>query len=138
MTQDRTKLLRYALRADAVFCALAAVDALLFSERIAELLGIAEPRIVSALGVGLLAWAVHLVVASRRDTLSLKEAWYFVGGGLLWIVGSVGLILAGPFSTQGNWLVGLVAVAVLAFTEAQYLGIRRLRDETPTLVRHAA
>jgi hypothetical protein len=132
MTSDNSKLLRYAFRGNAAFSGLAGMDMILFSDRIAELLGVADPRLFVFLGVGLIAWAGHLLVASRRESLSLREAWYFVSGDVLWVLGSVAVLVRGGLSTQGMWAVGLVALGVLGFAEAQFFGIRRLQRNPTT------
>ena len=77
------------------------------------------------------------MVASRREPLSLTEAWAFATADLLWVAGSAALIAFGPLSSTGNWIVGAVAVVTLAFAELKMLGIRRIRQAQPRLaLRH--
>ena len=60
-------------------------------------------------------------------------------GDLLWIASSAALIAFGPLSAGGKWMVGAVAVVVLAFAELKMLGIRRIRQAQPRLtLRHEA
>lgn len=139
MTSNPSSLLRNTLRADAAVCAIAGIDLLAFSGLAAELLGVRAGAALPALGVGLLAYAGYLVIASRRDPLSLSEAWSFAMGDLIWVAGSAALIAFGPLSGNGNWIVGAVAVVVLAFAELKMLGIRRIRRAAPRLaLRHEA
>jgi hypothetical protein len=139
MKPDPSSLLRNTLRADAAVCALAGIDLLAFSGMAADLLGIPRGATLPIIGSGLLAYAAYLIAASRREPLSLTEAWAFATGDLLWIAGSAALIAFGPLSTSGKWLVGAVAVVVLAFAELKMLGIRRIRQAHPRLAfRHEA
>ena len=139
MKQNPSSLLRNTLRADAAVCAVAGVDLVAFSGMVSDLLGIARGATVPIIGLGLLALAAYLFVASRREPISLTEAWAFATGDLVWVAASAGLIAFGPLSANGKWIVGAVAVVVLAFAELKMLGIRRIRRATPRLaLRHEA
>lgn len=139
MKQNPSSLLRNTLRADAVVCAVAGVDLVAFSGMVSDLLGIARGATVPIIGLGLLALAAYLFVASRREPISLTEAWAFATGDLVWVAASAALIAFGPLSANGKWIVGAVAVVVLAFAELKMLGIRRIRRATPRLaLRHEA
>jgi hypothetical protein len=137
MKSTTSSLLRNTLRADAAVCAVAGIDLVAFSGMAADLLGLQPGPTLAMVGVGLLAYAAYLVVASRREPLSLTEAWAFATGDLLWIAGSAALIAFGPLSSTGNWIVGAVAAVTLAFAELKMLGIRCIRQFQPQLaLRH--
>ena len=139
MTSTASSLLRNTLRADAAVCAVAGIDLVAFSGMAADLLGLQPGPTLPIVGIGLLAYAAYLVVASRREPLSLTEAWACATGDLAWIVVSAALIAFGPLSSTGNWIVGMVAVVVLAFAELKMLGIRRIRQAQPRMaLRHEA
>jgi hypothetical protein len=139
MRSNASSLLRNTLRADAVVGAVAGVDLIAFSGMAADLLGLPRGAGLPIAGIGLLAYAAWLFVASRRDPLSLSEAWAFVTADLLWIAGSAALIAFGPLAPTGKWVVGVAALAVLAFAELKMLGIRRIRQAQPRLaLRHEA
>ena len=139
MKQNPSSLLRNTLRADAVVCAVAGVDLVAFPGMVSDMLGIARGATVPTIGLGLLALAAYLFVASRREPISLTEAWAFATGDLVWVAASAALIAFGPLSANGKWIVGAVAVVVLAFAELKMLGIRRIRRATPRLaLRHEA
>ena len=139
MKQNPSSLLRNTLRADAVVCAVAGVDLVAFSGMVSDMLGITRGATVPIVGLGLLALAGCLFVASRREPISLTEAWAFATGDLVWVAASAALIAFGPLSANGKWIVGAVAVVVLAFAELKMLGIRRIRRATPRLaLRHEA
>ena len=139
MKSTASSLLRNTLRADAAVCAVAGIDLVAFSGMAADLLGLQSRATLPIVGVGLLAYAAYLVVASRREPLSLTEAWAFATADLVWVAGSAALIAFGPLSSTGNWIVGAVAVVTLAFAELKMLGIRRIRQAQPRLaLRHEA
>ena len=56
-------------------------------------------------GIGLVAYAAYLVVASRREPLSLYEAWAFATADLLWVAGSAALITSvrSARTATGSW-----------------------------------
>jgi hypothetical protein len=139
MQPSSGSLLRNTLRVDAVVCAVGGIDLLLFSGFVAELLGLRDAAALSIVGAGLLAYGAYLFVASRREPLSLTEAWAFAMADLVWVAGTAALIAFGPLSTTGNWIVGAVAAVVLALAELKMLGIRRIRRAEPRLaLRHEA
>jgi hypothetical protein len=139
MNPNPSSLLRNTLRADAAVCAVAGIDLLAFSGMAADLLGIERGATLPILGVGLIAYAACLLLASRREPLSLTEAWAFATGDLVWVAASAALIAFGPLSADGKWIVGAAAVGVLAFAELKMLGIRRIRRASPRLtLRHEA
>jgi hypothetical protein len=137
--KNPSSLLRNTLRADAAVCAMAGIDLVAFSGVASDLLGLARGATLPIVGVGLIAYAAYLIVASRREPLSLTEAWAFATADLLWIALSAAIIAFGPLSSTGNWAIGLVAMVVLAFAELKMLGIRRIRQAQPRLaLRHEA
>ena len=139
MKQNPSSLLRNTLRADAVVCAIAGLDLVAFSGLAGELLGLRQSGSLLFVGAALLGYAAYLFAASRREPLSLTEAWAFATGDLVWVAASAMLIAFGPLSANGKWIVGAVAVVVLAFAELKMLGIRRIRRSTPRLaLRHEA
>jgi hypothetical protein len=139
MKTNPSSLLRNTLRVDAAVCAIAGIDLIAFSGMVADLIGIQRGATLPIVGVGLLVYAALLFTASRREPLSLTEAWAFTTGDLLWIAGSAALIAFGPLSSTGKWVVGLTALAVLALAELKMFGIRRIRQAQPRLaLRHEA
>jgi hypothetical protein len=53
--------------------------------------------------------------------------WMAVLMDLAWVLGSYVLIFVVPFSTEGKWVVGVVAELVLVFAVLQFVGIRRIQ-----------
>jgi hypothetical protein len=123
---DNDLLLRRSMQADAVVTAIVALGAMVESGLIAPWLGV-PPLALVILGAILLGWAAALWMAASRPTISRRFAWLSVILGAVWVVDSVVLLVSGwlPFTTEGWWLVAIVALAVAGFTEAQYIGLRR-------------
>jgi hypothetical protein len=120
-------LLRRALQADAVFTAVSAIGAIAASSVLAGWLAVPAPALI-ALGALLLAWAVFLWTTAARPAISRRAAWVAVVAGALTVIDLVTLLATGwlPFSAEGWWLMAIMALLVAGFTEAQYIGLRRL------------
>jgi hypothetical protein len=120
-------LLRRALQADAVFTAVSALGAVAASGVLAGWLAVPAPALL-ALGALLIAWAVFLWTTAARPTISRRAAWVAVVAGALTVIDLVLLLAMGwlPFSPEGWWLMAIMALVVAGFTEAQYIGLRRL------------
>ena len=131
-TSDRQQLLRRALRGNAVFSILFGVVIIVVNRNLAELVGLPSDADLTALGIGLLAYAVWLLWNARRKTIRIVEAWIAVILDILWVVGSCVLVFAATLSSGGKWIVALVAEMVLLFGFMQWLGLRRIgRSERP-------
>ena len=123
--------LRRALQADTVVSGLSGLLALVDASLVASLLGFssaAATRNVMLLGLGLLVWAAFAFWLSTRPKLSRGLVFTIIEGNLLWVVGSVILLMAGwlPFSTSGKWTVAIVADIVGLLAVLQYVGWRRM------------
>ncbi len=125
-TSDRQQLLRRALRGNALFSLLSGVAILAMNRRLADFLGLPSDADLTALGIGLLAYAGWLLWNARRETIRIAEAWIAVILDILWVVGSYALLFATTLSSSGKWIVGLVAEMVFLFGLMQWLGLRRI------------
>jgi hypothetical protein len=65
--------------------------------------------------------------ASRRPDVNIWAGRAVIFLNLLWVAASAVLLLAEPglFNGPGQWLVGLVALAVADLALVQYIGLRR-------------
>jgi hypothetical protein len=82
---------------------------------------------LAILGVGLLVFAVTLVINARRQQVKTSDAWIVVLMDLAWVLGSYVLIFVVPFSIEGKWVVGVVAELVSVFALLQFIDIRRIQ-----------
>jgi hypothetical protein len=125
-TSDRQNLLRRALRGNALFSILSGVVILVTNRTLAEFLGLPGDADLTAVGIGLLAYAGWLLWNARRKTIRVVEAWIAVILDILWVIGSYALVFAATLSSGGKWIVGMVAEMVLLFGVVQWLGLRRI------------
>lgn len=134
---DPQRLLRNSLRANGAFSTLSGLVFSLGAGSVAPAIGLGDPRILVAVGVGLLGFAAFLFYVSSRPSVHLPTAMQIVWADLAWVVGTVPLVLIGVLSREGVIAAIVVADIVLLFAVLQYLGVRRIRGEAPASVRAA-
>jgi hypothetical protein len=126
--RDDGRLLRLALRLDA---AASGALGLLAVGAAAPLSGLLGPATGVLLGTGafLVVYALGLVVVAARPVISRPAAWTVVVGNSVWVLGSVGAVVAGreELTTLGVAVVLAQAAAVAVFADLQWLGLRRAR-----------
>jgi len=130
MKQQREEpacFLRKALMGNALFSTLSGLTILLAQGWVLRILGLASNVNLLILGVGLILFAITLVVNARKQQVKKSDAWIAVLMDVAWVLGSYILIFIVPFSTEGKWVVGLVAELVLVFAVLQFVGIRRIQ-----------
>jgi len=130
MKQQREEpacFLRKALMGNALFSTLSGLTMLLAQGWVLRILGLASNVNLLILGVGLIVFAITLVVNARRQQVKKSDAWIAVLMDVAWVLGSYILIFIVPFSTEGKWVVGVVAELVLVFAVLQFVGIRRIQ-----------
>jgi hypothetical protein len=124
---ERACLLRKALMGNALFSTLSGVTILFAQGWVLRILGLSQDVSLAILGFGLLVFAVTLVINARRQQVKTSDAWIVVLMDLAWVLGSYVLIFVVPFSTEGKWVVGVVAELVAGFAVLQFVGIRRIQ-----------
>jgi len=125
--EERACFLRRALMGNALFSILSGLIILFAQGWVLRILGLSNKISLLVLGVALIVFAATLVINARRQTVKTSDAWLAVWMDLAWVIGSYVLIFVGPFSTEGKWVVGLVAELVFVFAVLQFLGIRRIQ-----------
>ncbi len=118
--------LRFALLADAAASGVLGSGMALLSDPLAAMLGLPEalPRHVGAV---LLVWAAFVLWLATRRHPPRGAVWTVIGLNALWAFDSVLLLLTGWIAptTLGIAFILIQAVAVAAFAECQYVGLRR-------------
>jgi len=121
------RLIKQALRANALFSLLIAIDILLFSQPIAEVMGGFDSIYLTILGVGLLGFSVFLLFISERRSINLRLVKIITFMDVGWIIGSVLLIIFAPWlSTTGIVLIIGVALVVGLCAYFQTKGMQEL------------
>lgn len=128
-TEDRSQLLRWAFRGNAIFSTLSAVVFMAAAEPIASLAKNLPPKQVFFLGPQLAVFAAWMLWLSWRAVIPRWQVWLIIALDILWVVGSFGVLLAPPPALMpgGKLAIGLVADVVALFALLQFLGLRRLR-----------
>jgi hypothetical protein len=119
--------LRKALMGNALFSTFSGLTILFAPGWVLRILGLSKDVSLPILGLGLLVFAATLVINARRQQVKTSDAWIAVLMDVAWVLGSYVLIFIVPFSTEGKWVVGLVAELVLGFAVLQFVGIRRIQ-----------
>ena len=130
MKQQREEpacFLRKALMGNALFSTLSGLTILLAQGWVLRILGLASNVNLLILGAGLIVFAITLVINARKQQVKKSDAWIAVLMDVAWVLGSYILIFIVPFSTEGKWVVGVVAELVLVFAVLQFVGIRRIQ-----------
>ena len=130
-TERGGRLLRAALTGNALFSAVSGVTLVALAGRLPGWTGIGSAALFAAVGAGLLPWAYVLFSGARgKGPLALKSLGRLaIAGDLIWVLGSIILLVARPvtLTTAGVWGVALVADVVALFAFLQFVGLRRIR-----------
>jgi hypothetical protein len=122
-------LLRFALRADAIFCIAAGTIGLAAAQPLSTILGIQPPLILSILGAVVVLYGAFLFYTAAQTPISLRIVTVLLVLDVIWVIDSAVLLIAGwpPLTSAGMWTIGLVAVAVAALGALKLFGLRRMR-----------
>lgn len=131
---DRSRFLRRVLQGNVLFSTASGLLFLFGGETVANFLGFTDTtaaNILMVLSAGLFLWAGLTLWVSTRTSMHRFQVMAIIEGDLLWVIGSIVLLLGGwlPFSTAGMWAVGIVADIVLVFAILQFFGWRRMNAE---------
>ena len=123
------RLLRRTLRGNGIFCGLSGAAFIVGAAPITTFLGLSTPIILLVLGLVLLLTAVSLFRAAAPHSIDYRTGLLYAIIDSVWVVGSVILLLGSwiPFTTEGKWAVGLVAVIVALFASLEFYGSLRAR-----------
>jgi hypothetical protein len=121
------KILKIALRTNAVFSFLCAVLILFFTSQIADLLGKVPIYMLISLAIALIGFVVMILYVSEKQKLSVKQAKIITIMDFSWVIGSIILVSLGSqwFSITGIIVILVVAAIVGMLALFQYLGIKR-------------
>ena len=120
------RFLRRVLTADGAITGATGLLMLFASEPLAALLGIPVALLRSA-GVILIPFAAAVLYLSRRATVSRRSVWFVLALNSAWVVASILVLVGGVLepTALGYAFIVVQAVAVAAFVELQYIGLRK-------------
>lgn len=122
-----TRLLRNALKVNAVSSATTGLIGLLFAGTVGELIGVDQLWLIRLVGGGLFAFAISVYLLSRAEVGPLTS-----GAGVIslndfgWVGATAVVIGLGWLSVQGAVIMGLIAVMVFGFGAAQLVAKRAI------------
>ena len=116
------RILLFALYGNATFSLMTGLTLIGFSEHVAIWLGGVPQPLLIAIGIALLPFAGHLVLAARRKPVRPAEILYLTTLDFLWVLGSGIVLILGSFSMQGKVIIGTVALLVAIWGTLQAIG----------------
>jgi hypothetical protein len=125
-TTANQTLLRMALLGNVGFSIVSAAVAMFWKEVVMHWLDISKDFGILFLGVGLMIFAIWLLINGVRTNIKLQDARIAVAIDLAWVALSVPVVVFAPLSSQGKWVVTVVAAIVLSFAVTQWMGIQRI------------
>ena len=125
-TTAKQTLLRMALLGNVGFSIVSAAVAVFWREVVMRWLSISKDFGISFLGVGLMLFAIWLLINGVRTNIKLQDARIAAAIDIAWVALSVPVVVFSPLSSQGKWVVTVVAAIVLFFAVTQWIGIQRI------------
>ena len=119
-------LLRRAILADTLFSGVSAVLLSFGAGALAPLLNLPE-ALLRETGLFLIAYTALVGWLGTQQSMPKMLVWIVVAGNAAWTVASIALLFSGAVTPNlfGEAAVALQAIAVGAFAELQYVGLRR-------------
>lgn len=127
---DPSTFLRNVLRGNALFSLVSGLAFALFYQPIGHFIGIKPLIITLVTGLILIGFSGLVWFAAGRESISRKLVWLIIDLDLLWVIGTVIMLIAGGYTYAGSWIMGLLSLVVLDFAVAQFIGLRRLDPKT--------
>lgn len=123
---NRDTFLRYALLADAVVSGATGLLLIAGADLLAGLLGLPVALMREA-GLLLVPYVALVAFVGTREAISRPAVQAIIALNVLWVAGSIGLLTSGFVAPTmlGTAFVIAQAVAVGAFAELQFIGLRR-------------
>lgn len=131
----RQRLLRGALRANAVFSGLCGLTATLMGSRLTTYMGFSSASEVYTQGVILILFSGWLFFISSRPVIPFKQAGAAALLDVLYVVGNVPVLLGSPdltFTPAGRGILSTCTIVVAIFAVLQMTGLWKVRSGSLT------
>lgn len=127
-SQPRT-LLQKILLVDSLSSGAAGIAFVVASGPIAAFMGVANPLALVIIGALFVVFAAAVYYTATREPINRRAAWLVFELNVAYIVGSALILLIDAFglSTEGRWMVLILADLVTVFAIIEFIGLRRLR-----------
>jgi hypothetical protein len=127
-TSMNQTLLRRILYSNAMFSGVSGLLFIIASRPIANFMGLDASLAVLVPGIGLVGYAALIYTNVSRAEISPSFVLFAIIGDSSWVLLSILLLVTGwvPFSMEGKWAVGIIAVIVDIFATLQFLEWRKM------------
>lgn len=121
-------LIRRILYSNAVVSGVSGLLFLFASRPIANFIGLKASLAILVIGIGLVGYAALIYINASRAEISPSFVLFAIIGDSSWVLLSILLLVTGwvPFSMEGKWAVGFIAVIVDVFATLQFLEWRKM------------
>jgi hypothetical protein len=124
-TADGGRLLRTALRVDAVVSGALGLVSLVAAPPAGDLVGAPEAAL-RGVGGFLVVFGIALLVLAARTAMPVPLVWAVVVGNLAWVAASAAVALLVPLTVLGIVVVVVQALGVAVFADLEWWGLRRM------------
>jgi len=124
-TADGGRLLRIALRVDAVASGGLGLVALAGAPLVSGVVGAPEGAL-RGVGGFLVVFAIALLALAARPTMPVPLVWAVVVFNLVWVAASAVVAVLVPLTVLGTVLAVVQALGVAVFADLEWLGLRRM------------
>ncbi len=92
-------------------------------------MGIPQPLILMGLGAGVLLFALGVYLTATQQPLDPRKATFILVADIAWVVATEVILMLDLFglTTEGRWLIFILADIVTVFAILEFFGLRRLR-----------
>jgi hypothetical protein len=118
-------MLRKTLLSNAIFSFLSGLLMVVLNNWLSSFIGVPYPIILIAIGSGLIIFSLWLFSLALKQDIQIMIIGSVVIMDLIWVVGSVILVIAQLLTSQGNSLCLALASVVFILALLQIIGIRK-------------
>jgi hypothetical protein len=121
-------LIRRILYGNAIFSGMSGLLSIVASRPIANFIGLDASLAIFVIGIGLVGYAALIYMNASRAEISRSFVFAAFIGDSIWVLLSIILLITGwvPFSVEGNWAVGIIALIVDIFATLELIEWRKM------------
>ncbi len=121
-------LLQKTLEMNAFFSGISGLTGLILAGRLAAFLGLPADQLRST-AMALVLFGAWLFWMTSQTRIPRRQAWLVGILDAVWVLGTVALLLLpGPLTPGGKWLLGAIGVVVLTFADLQFYSLWKTSD----------
>jgi hypothetical protein len=124
-----TSMIQRALQTDGVVSTLTGLIFTFGAGILSPIVGVEQPEIVLIFGLLIVLYGVGVFTLSNRTPLPSLMPVTIIVGNVIFVALCIGLLVADPFTftTEGKWILLILADAVALLAIWQFIGVRRMR-----------